>query len=245
MKKNLNLLLLAALPLAAVAHTNRGARVGIGASSLSLGVSGAGTGVAAGSVPVVTLSLTSTLRLGAARTRVRASISEGRSSASGESVRFQKFRIGLTPDPRAAFSPAASVGVLDESAQQPPMQYVSYGFNPATFAPTVTTVTMVFPPVSVTTGFVSAGLRYQRRLAPGLHVRGSVAAMVGFGGSTVGLPPAASQGSGVGHQIGVALVYQPSARARVTVGYGDASLPVRGYTLTQRGLIARVSYLFF
>lgn len=120
------------------------------------------------------------------------------------------------------------MGVLDESAQQPPIQYPMYGSL-----------------VSVTTGFVSAGLRYQHRLAPCLRILGSVSALVGFGGSIAGMPPATSAGSGMGHQIGVALVYQPSARARVTVGYSRKALPIRGYTLTERGVSLRASYLFF
>lgn len=216
--------------------TPHGARVGIGLSTMALGMSGAGASVSAGAVPALSLSLTSTPRLGYSRARVRASISE-----SSGAAHFEQFRIGLTPNPRGGFSPVASVGVLDESVQPAAISYQV--FNPQTFL--VSNVTVTPPRLGVVTGFASAGLRYQHALSSSLRVRASAAALVGFGGSTTGLPPAASQGSGMGHQIGVALVYDPASLVRVTVDYSRQSLPVRGYTLTERDLALRVSCLFF
>lgn len=222
--------------------STHGSRVGLSFSTNNITINGGGASASVGGVITTGLSLTGDPRVGGSRMRVRTSLDEGRSQGAA----YQAFKIGLTPDPHAAFSPVVGIGLLSASGvQAPAYSYTNYSYNPQTFSGSSTTVTVTPPPVSIMTAFVSAGLRYQKFLAPHLRVRGTVSALIGIGGSTSGLPAASNSGSGVGHAIDVALVYDPTPRSQVTIGYGSESLPIRGYSLGASGLTVRAGYRFF
>lgn len=241
MKKSLLAVALMA-PGLAFANTHHGSRVALSFSTNNLTISGGGASASVGGVITTGISLTGMPRIGYSRMRVRTSIDDGRSHGAS----YQQFQIGLTAAPHASFSPIASLGVMSaDGVQAPSYQVTSFSFNPTTFIGSTTTTTVTPPPVSITTGFASAGLRYQRFLSPHLRVRASVAALIGIGGSTTGLPAASSSGSGVGRAVNVALVYDPTPRSQVTIGYGSESLPIRGYKLGASGLTVRAGYKFF
>lgn len=237
MKKNLKNvlpLLLAALPMTALAHTHD-ARLQVSASQNFVTFDGASGNLSGLSLGVKGVSR----RLDGAGVRARLSY------AVGGGASLEALAVRVVAYPRQVISAYASVGVLSlNSLSGATSVTTAYSINTTTGAIIPSTTTVDLPPVSVTTGDVFVGLRAHTTLNPRLVLNAHAALGTGVGGSTTGLPAAASASNPLATSLGVGMRYRITKSLDAALTYSRTSIPIRGADLKSSGVIATVSYLF-
>ena len=179
MMKNPLVLLLAALPMAAVAHTNHSARLQIGVFQNHVTLGGAAGNLAGLSIGVKGMSR----HLGGMGVRARLSY------AAGNGASLETLAARIVAYPRQGISPYVSLGALDLSTLSGVTSVTtSYSINPMTGIISPTTTTTALPPIGMAMGYGFVGLRAHYRLNPHLVLTAHAAL-----GAGVGDPPRASR----------------------------------------------------
>lgn len=222
----------ALLPTVAMAH-NQGARVSVGGVYQHATI-----GAAAGNLPGVEFGISQ--RAGGIGIRARLSLARanGAELDSG-SVRFLAY-------PGRRVSPYLSVGGLALSnLPGGSSTVVDYSFNPTNGYENQTPVTTLLPPVGVVMGDLFVGLHAAIPVNSRLSLDGHAALGAGIGGSATGLPPAMGARSEIAHEAGVAMRYRLPHGPRLSIGYSEESIPVRGATFKSGGVIVSATRRFF
>ena len=221
--------LLAALPMAAMAHTNPGAlRLGVFYNHTSL----AG---APANMPG--------LRLGVGGLYRGVDIRAGVSYARGDGASLETFGVRAVASPRAVLSPYLSAGMIDlASLTGATSSQTTYGINPVTGVITPTTTTTDLPARGVVMGDAFVGLRAKVALNPRWSLAAHAALGAGIGGSVTGLPVTTGSRSPFATDLAMGVRYRVTPHTVAALAYTRTAIPVRGASFLSSGVSVQVSY---